>query len=107
MSGKGFCLTLTIEMLKILLMVFTMVVCWAYRRGIPLPLNVIAFQLTIKSEIIDNYLADELEAGALAEPFNEPPLTGTHTNRFGVIPKFVSDKWRLITDLSFSKREKL
>lgn len=55
------------------------------------------------SDIIDNYLADELKEGAISGPFNEPPLTGTHINRFGVIPKSTPGKWRLITDLSFPK----
>ena len=57
----------------------------------------------VRPDIIENYLADELEAGAIAGPFLEPPFTGTHINRFGVIPKSTPGKWRLITDLSFPK----
>ena len=54
-----------------------------------------------RSEIIDNYLADELTKGTIAGPFSSPPFQGTHVNRFGVIPKSKPGKWRLITDLSY------
>ena len=56
-----------------------------------------------RSDIIENHLADELEAGAMAAPFIKRLFTVTHMNHFGVIPKSTPGKWRLITDLSFPK----
>ena len=55
-----------------------------------------------RSDIIENYLAVELEVGAIG-PFIKPPFTGTHMNHFGVIPKSTPGKWRWITDLLFPK----
>ena len=52
------------------------------------------------SEIVDNYLKEELGFGSIAGPFKSPPFPNLHINRFGVIPKSTPGKWRLITDLS-------
>ena len=53
-------------------------------------------------EVISEYLQKELSLGRMLGPFplsfSTPEL---HINRFGVIPKGHSGKWRLITDLSF------
>lgn len=53
-------------------------------------------------EVISDYLRKEQSLGRLLGPFDStsvlPPL---HINRFGVIPKGNTGKWRLITDLSF------
>lgn len=53
------------------------------------------------SQIIDDYLQNELHQRNIMGPF--PPQTANvvHINRFGVIPKkHQPGKWRLITDLS-------
>ena len=50
------------------------------------------------SQVIDGYLAEEVELGRIVGPIHNPG--GVHVNRFGVIPKSVPGKWRLITDLS-------
>ena len=52
-------------------------------------------------EVIDAYLAEEVRLGRVAGPFSEPPISNLHINRFGVVPKKDSDKFRLILDLSF------
>ena len=52
-------------------------------------------------EIIDRYIADEIQLGRIVGPISQP--LGVHLNRFGVIPKSVPGKWRLITDLSAHK----
>ncbi len=53
------------------------------------------------AEIIDKYLEEEIKAGTVAGPFSSPPYASMHVNRFGIIPKSVPGKYRLITDLSF------
>ena len=53
------------------------------------------------SEIIDNYLKEEISLRSIAGPFKSPPFPNLHINRFGVIPKSTLGKWRLITDLSY------
>ena len=53
------------------------------------------------SEIVDNYLKEELAFGSIAGPFKSPPFPNLHINRFGVIPKSTPGKWCLITDLSY------
>ena len=51
--------------------------------------------------VIDKYLADEIDARRVAGPFEVPPFLNLHVSRFGVIPKKnKSDAWRLILDLS-------
>ncbi len=52
-------------------------------------------------DLIDSYLDEEIRFGAIAGPFLVPPLDNLHINRFGVIPKSTSVKFRLIRDLSF------
>ena len=54
-----------------------------------------------KSDIIEKYIAEELKAGAIAGPFQEPPVPGMHINRFGVILKSTPGKCCWIIDLSF------
>ena len=54
--------------------------------------------------VIDKYLADEIQARRVAGPFDTPPFPNVHVSRFGVIPKKNKpdhDAWRLILDLSF------
>ena len=53
------------------------------------------------SEIVDNYLKEELSFGSIAGPFKSPPFPNLHINRFGVIPKSTPGKWRLINYLSY------
>lgn len=52
-------------------------------------------------QVIDKYLADELEFRSISGPHALPPIPDLHVNRFGIIPKAIPGKWRLITDLSF------
>lgn len=52
-------------------------------------------------EVINKYLADELEKGRMLGPFPLSWKPQVHVNRFGVIPKGSTGKFRLITDLSF------
>ena len=47
------------------------------------------------SDIIDKYIEEEVRLGRIVHA----PV-GVHINRFGVIPKSSSEKWRFITDLS-------
>ncbi len=53
------------------------------------------------SHIIDSYIAREHSAGRFIGPLSPGESHGLHVNRFGVIPKGHTGKWRLITDLSF------
>ena len=54
---------------------------------------------------VDEYLAEELQAGRIVGPLNPNQLDGAQVSRFGVIPKTGQpNKWRLIVDLS-SPRE--
>ena len=57
------------------------------------------------SQVIDEYLKEEISHGSIAGPFQCPPIKNLHINRFGVIPKSTPGKWRLITDLSFPPDE--
>ena len=52
-------------------------------------------------EVIDSYLEEEVRLGRVAGPFSELPMGNLHINRFGVVPKKESDKFRLILDLSY------
>ena len=53
-------------------------------------------------DVIDRYLAGEIQAHRVAGPFDVPPWPNLHVSRFGVIPnKNKPDSWRLILDLSF------
>ena len=54
-----------------------------------------------QSQVIDEYLKEEILHHSIAGPFRCPPIMNLHINRFGVIPKSTPGKWRLITDLSF------
>ena len=51
-------------------------------------------------EVVDEYLAAELEKSRLAGPFSTLDIPYAHISRFGVIPKKFSQQWRLIVDLS-------
>ena len=51
-------------------------------------------------EVVDEYLAAELEKSRLAGPFSKLDIPYAHISRFGVIPKKYSQQWRLIVDLS-------
>lgn len=54
---------------------------------------------------VDEYLAEELQAGRIVGPLDPAHLDGAQVSRFGVIPKTGQpNKWRLILDLS-SPRE--
>ena len=53
-------------------------------------------------DVIDKYLAAEIQARRVVGPFETPPCPEIHTSRFGVIPKKGKpNSWRLILDLSF------
>ena len=52
-------------------------------------------------EVVQQYLADELAKNRFLGPFPPGQIEDIHVNRFGVIPKGHTSKWRLITDLSF------
>ena len=58
-----------------------------------------------QSQVIDEYLKEEILHGSIAGPFQCPPIKNLHINRFGVIPKSTPGKWRLIMDLSFPPDE--
>lgn len=52
-------------------------------------------------EVVDKYLANEIELGRVAGPFDSPPFPNLHISSFGVIPKSNQPgKWRMIVDLS-------
>ena len=51
--------------------------------------------------VVEEYLAKELKEGRIAEVSDPMGLTGLQISPFGVIPKKVPGKWRLIVDLSF------
>ena len=57
----------------------------------------------LHTEVITNHLCNEGELqGRMLGPFSESEIsTPIHINRFGVIPKGTTWKFRLITDLSF------
>ncbi len=54
-----------------------------------------------KPEVIDEYLAEECSKGRVIGPLDPQRVPQVHVNRFGVIPKGTSGKWRLIVDMSF------
>ena len=55
-----------------------------------------------KADVISRYLQEECASGRVLGPLNEDfSNLGVMVNRFGVIPKGTSGKWRLIVDLSF------
>lgn len=55
-------------------------------------------------QVVDEYLENELHHNRISGPFWKDDAKGIHINRFGVIPKHhLTDKWRLIVDLSFPK----
>ena len=56
-------------------------------------------------EVVDSYLAEELESNRLVGPFTQKIIPEAHISRFGVIPKAHLGKWRLIVDLSHSKQK--
>ena len=52
-------------------------------------------------QVVDKYLAKEVELGRVLGPLGEGVSQQVHVNRFGVIPKnHQPGKWRLIVDLS-------
>ena len=55
-------------------------------------------------EIIQDYISNELKMGRLLGPLSPVHHPAIHINRFGVVPKGHSGKWRLITDLSYPPR---
>ena len=54
-----------------------------------------------RPEVIDEYLAEECSVGRVVGPLNPALFPGIQANRFGVIPKGTTGKWRLIVDMSF------
>ena len=51
--------------------------------------------------VVDEYLANEREAGRLLGPLAQKDMKGVQVSPFGVIPKnHQPGKWRLILDLS-------
>ena len=54
---------------------------------------------TQRPEVIRTYLAEECSEGRVLGPLDPVQYPFVHTNRFGVIPKDSSGKWRLIVDM--------
>ena len=52
-------------------------------------------------KIVDDYLLKELKRGSIAGPFKALPSPSPHINRLGLIPKSVTNQWRMIIDLYF------
>ena len=53
-------------------------------------------------DVIDKYLAAEIQAERVVDLFESPPCPEIHTSRFGVFPKRGKpNSWRLILDLLF------
>ena len=52
--------------------------------------------------VISEYLRMECEAGRVISPLysSSYPQVHIHTSRFGVVPKSMTGKWRLIVDMS-------
>ena len=57
-----------------------------------------------RPRVIDDYLAEECSLGRVVGPLDPSMVPQVHTNRFGVIPKGTSGRWRLIVDMSFPPR---
>ena len=56
------------------------------------------------AKIVDDYLAEEVQAGRVTGPFPSNAIPNAQVSRFGVIPKaHQSNKWRFIIDLSHPK----
>ena len=53
------------------------------------------------SGMVDDYLADECCKGRVLGPLKQEFFPQVHPNRFGVITKGTSSRWRLIVDMSF------
>ena len=53
-----------------------------------------------KPDIVREYLAKECSEGRVIGPLDPAQFPYVHTSRFGVIPKGISGKWRLIVDMS-------
>ena len=58
---------------------------------------------TDKEDIVDTYVADELQLGRYLGPFDEPPCENFRSSPIGVIPKDIT-KFRLINHLSFPRQ---
>ena len=54
-----------------------------------------------QQKVVDDYLAEECCKGRVLGPLRLELFPQVHPNRFGVIPKGTSGKWRLIVDMSF------
>ena len=52
-------------------------------------------------QVIDDYLAEECSLGRVLGPLRQEFFPQVHMNRFGVIPKGTSGRWRLIVDMSY------
>ncbi len=52
-------------------------------------------------KVVDDYLAGECSTGRMVGPLQPDLFPQVHPNRFGVIPKGRTGKWRLIVDMSF------
>ena len=50
--------------------------------------------------VIDDYLAEECSEGRVLGPLSRELFPQVHINRFGVIPKGTTGKWRLIVNMS-------
>jgi len=60
------------------------------------------------TEIVEEYLYKEVEAGNILGPFPTHLAAQIHINRIGVIPKkHQPGKWRLITDLSYPENKSI
>lgn len=54
-----------------------------------------------RPEVINSYLAKEVELGRVVGPLERSQFPEAHVSRFGLVPKnHQPDKWRLIVDLS-------
>lgn len=56
--------------------------------------------VTAHPEVIRDYLATECSEGRVLGPLDAEHFPQVHTSRFGVIPKSITGKWRIIVDLS-------
>ena len=52
------------------------------------------------SQVVQDYLSTEIKEGRIIGPLDPGEYQSIHTNKFGVIPKSILGKWRLIVDMS-------
>ena len=55
----------------------------------------------------ESKLQNELTAGRIAGPFDDPPFQNIHSSPLGVIPKKTPGEWRMIHNLSYPKGQSI